>query len=149
MRHTHVSPIAKAVRATATKIPLFSSRPAAGFPTPGDDQIERILDINDLVVKHPAATFFVRVSGDSMEGAGIFSGDVLVVDRGIEAIDGHIVVAAVNGELVVKRLSVRGQGSERHLELVSENDTYAPIVLGDGEDCYLWGVVVGSVRQFI
>src|SRR6056297_954033 len=86
------------------KAPLYSSRPAAGFPAPGDDQVERVLDINDLVVRHPATTFFVRVEGDSMEGAGIYSGDVLVVDRGVETRHGVIVVAAVNGELVVKRL---------------------------------------------
>lgn len=124
--------------------PLFASRPAAGFPAPGDDLVERVLDINDLVVQHPEATFFVRVEGDSMEGAGIFSGDVLVVDRAVEARDGRIVVAAVNGELVVKRLFVRGQRHELH----SENNAYQPIVLGESEECYLWGVVVGSVRQF-
>src|SRR6056297_1953129 len=88
------------------KAPLYSSRPAAGFPAPGDDQVERVLDINDLVVQHPESTFFVRVEGDSMDGVGIFSGDVLVVDRAPEARDGSIVVAAVNGELVVKVLVV-------------------------------------------
>ena len=149
MSTTRAHPLASATVAGQQKTPLYASRPAAGFPAPGDDQVERVLDINDLVVKHPAATFFVRVEGDSMEGAGIFSGDVLVVDRGLEATDGHIVVAAVNGELVVKRLSVQGQGSERRLELVSENTAYAPIALGEGEECYLWGVVVGSVRQFV
>lgn len=129
---------------TSVTAPLFSSHPAAGFPAPGDDQIEKVLDINDLVVKHPASTFFVRVEGDSMEGAGIFSHDVLVVDRSIDAHDGRIVVAAVNGELVVKRLSLRN-GSQL---LVSENEAYSPIAIGDGEDCFIWGVVVGSVRQF-
>lgn len=123
---------------------LYASQPSAGFPAPGDDQVERVLDINDLVVKHPASTFFVRVAGDSMEGAGIFSGDVLVIDRAIEPKDGHIVVAAVNGEMVVKRLYVR-QGV---LELHSENETYSPIVVSEEEDCQVWGVVVGSVRQF-
>ncbi len=133
----------------AKPLPLYATRPAAGFPAPGDDLIERVLDINDLVVKHPASTFFVRVEGDSMIGAGIFSGDVLVIDRAIEARDGHIVVAAVNGELVVKRLSLRKTFEGSILELVSENDTYAPIVVGEDETCFLWGVVVGSVRQFI
>lgn len=130
-------------------MPLYASRPAAGFPAPGDDLIERVLDINDLVVKHPASTFFVRVEGDSMVGAGIFSGDVLVVDRAVEAGDGHIVVAAVNGELVVKRLSIESKGLNPLLRLVSENETYAPIVVGEDETCYVWGVVVGSVRQFL
>lgn len=126
------------------KMPFFASRPAAGFPAPGDDQVENILDINDLVVKNPASTFFVRVEGDSMEGAGILSGDVLVVDRAKDPKSGMIVVAAVNGELVVKRLSVRGG----KLELLSENPAYAPISVGESEECFIWGVVVGSVRQF-
>ncbi len=128
-----------------SKLQMFSSRPSAGFPAPGDDQVENILDINDLVVKNPASTFFVRVAGDSMTGAGIFDGDVLVVDRSKDAKDGLIVVAAVNGELVVKRLSIEGN---QHL-LVSENVSYNPIVVGADEECFIWGVVVGSVRQFI
>ncbi|MFZ2253561.1 MAG: translesion error-prone DNA polymerase V autoproteolytic subunit [Minisyncoccia bacterium] len=128
-----------------TEIPMFSSRPQAGFPSPGDDQIEKVLDINDLVVKHPASTFFVRVEGDSMEGAGIFSNDVLVVDRSITARDGLIVVAAVYGEMVVKRLKSVG---DTHI-LISENENYEPITVSGHEDCFIWGVVVGSVRQFI
>lgn len=128
----------------AEKVPMYTSRPSAGFPAPGDDQVERVLDINDLVVKHPASTFFVRVEGDSMEGAGIFSNDTLVIDRAIEPKDGHIVVAAVNGEMVVKRLYI-DQGV---LELHSENEAYGPIVVSQEEDCTVWGVVVGSVRQF-
>lgn len=124
---------------------MYSSRPQAGFPSPGDDQIEKVLDINDLVVRHPASTFFVRVEGDSMIGAGIFSGDVLVVDRSIVPKDGSIVVAAVYGELVVKRLRSRG---DTH-ELISENETYQPIAVQEHDDCFVWGVVVGSVRQFV
>lgn len=127
-----------------TQVPMFSSRPQAGFPSPGDDQIEKILDINDLVVKHPASTFFVRVEGDSMEGAGIFSDDVLVVDRSITPKDGLIVVAAVYGELVVKRLKAV---NDTHI-LISENINYEPITVSGHEDCFIWGVVVGSVRQF-
>ncbi len=146
--HTRVTTVSRLVGA-AQPLPLYASRPAAGFPAPGDDLVERVLDINDLVVKHPAATFFVRVEGDSMVGVGIFSGDVLVVDRAVEARDGHVVVAAVNGELVVKRLSFKKTAGGTMLQLVSENDTYAPIVVGEDETCFVWGVVVGSVRQFI
>lgn len=125
--------------------PLFSSRPAAGFPAPGDDLVERSLDINAYIVKNPTATFFVRTEGDSMEGARIFSGDVLVVDRSEEVKNGSIVVAAVYGELVVKRARFIGNA----LELVSENEAYAPISVTDTEDCFVWGVVVGSVRRFM
>jgi DNA polymerase V len=127
------------------KIPLFSSRPQAGFASPGDDHIEKVLDINDLVVKHPASTFFVRVEGDSMEGAGIFSRDVLVVDRSLTPKDGSIVVAAVYGEMVVKRLRAVGN---THV-LASENENYEPIPISNNDDCFIWGVVVGSVRQFV
>lgn len=133
------------VASSDAQFSMYSSRPQAGFPSPGDDLIEKVLDINDLVVKHPASTFFVRVEGDSMIGAGIFSGDVLVVDRSITPKDGLIVVAAVYGELVVKRLRSRG---ETH-ELISENEAYPPISISENEDCFVWGVVVGSVRQFI
>lgn len=125
-------------------LPLYSSRPAAGFPAPGDDVVERSLDLNDLLISHPDATFFVRVEGDSMEGAGIFSGDVLVVDRSLTPRSGDVVVAAVFGELVVKRFFQVAARSE----LRSEHPAYEPIVLHEAEDCFLWGVVVGSVRTF-
>jgi DNA polymerase V len=106
--------------------------------------VETSLNIHDLVVKHPEATFFVRVEGDSMEGVGIFSGDVLVVDRAVTPTAGRIVVAAVEGGLVVKRLKViAGQ-----MLLASENPDYPDIALQENSDCYVWGVVVGSVRQF-
>jgi DNA polymerase V len=133
------------VLSTSDKMPLYSARPQAGFPSPGDDHIEKVLDINDLVVKHPASTFFVRVEGDSMEGAGIFSGDVLVVDRSLNPKDSSIVVAAVYGEMVVKRLRARGE----IYDLISENPAYAPIAISGNDDCVIWGVVVGSVRQFV
>jgi len=133
------------VTTNRTDIPLYSSRPQAGFPAPGDDQIEKVLDINDLVVKNPASTFFVRVEGDSMEGAGIFSGDVLVIDRSLTPKDGSIVVAAVYGEMVVKRLLKKG---DTHI-LASENKNYEPIQVTGHEDCLIWGIVVGSVRQFV
>jgi len=125
--------------------PLYLSRPSAGFPSPGDDLVEASLNINDYVVENPTATFFVRAQGDSMEGAGIFSGDVLVVDRSYEVAEGTIVVAAVYGELVVKRVRMK-KGT---LFLVSENNTYEPLPVRDTEDCFIWGVVVGTVRKFV
>lgn len=128
----------------SSALPFYGSRPAAGFPAPGDDLVEKVLDINDLVVRHPEATFFVRVEGDSMQGAGIYSGDVLVVDRAITPADRSIVVAAVYGEMVVKRLCKRGNT----FILASENEAYEPILVSENEDCRVWGVVVGSVRQF-
>lgn len=141
---TVATEIARATEARSSARALYASQPAAGFPAPGDDQVERVLDINDLVVTHPEATFYVRVAGDSMIDAGIFPNDVLVVDRAIEARHGMIVVAAVNGELVVKELHKNGNRHELH----SANAAYAPIVLGDDEEAVIWGTVVGSVRQF-
>lgn len=130
---------------TRSPLPLMSSHPQAGFPAPGDDYVEKVLDINDLVVKHPASTFFVRVEGDSMEGAGIFSRDVLVVDKSLTPKSGNIVVAAVYGEMVVKRLTAKGN---THV-LSSENEQYEPIHVTENDDCFIWGVVVGSIRQFL
>jgi DNA polymerase V len=124
--------------------PLFASQPAAGFPAPGDDLVEKPLDLNDLLIHNPTATFFVRVAGDSMEGAGIFNGDILVVDRSVTASDGKIVVAAVYGEMVVKRL----RKYPHKAELISENDSYEAIVINEVDDIYIWGVVVGSARVF-
>lgn len=122
--------------------PLYASQPAAGFPAPGDDEVERPLDLNDLLVENPASTFFVRVAGDSMEGARIFDGDILVVDRSISPQIGKIVVAAVYGEMVVKRL----QKYQSRLALVSENDNYEPIIVDNNDDCFVWGIVTGIVR---
>lgn len=129
---------------SGTPLPLFVSRPAAGFPAPGDDEVEKALDLNDLLIENPTATFFVKVEGDSMEGAGIFSGDVLVVDRSLDPTHGRIVVAAVYGEMVVKRLDK----SATKTRLLSEQVGYAPIDVSDNDDCFIWGVVVGSVRLF-
>lgn len=125
-------------------VPLYSSAPAAGFPAPGDDLVEAELNVHDLLVRHPEATYFVRVQGNSMEGAGIFSGDILVVDRSVEPQHGMIVVAAVGGGMVVKRL--RKDGGE--LYLVSEHADYEPILVNESNECFVWGVVTGSVRQF-
>jgi DNA polymerase V len=125
-------------------LPLYASRPSAGFPAPGDDLVENPLDLNDLLIDNPTSTFFVKVEGDSMEGAKIFSGDILVVDRSVEPISGLIVVAAVYGEMVVKRLDISVNGSF----LKSEKEGYEPIILTDNDDCFIWGIVVGSVRIF-
>ncbi len=124
--------------------PLYVTRPSAGFPVPGDDTFDEALNVHDLLVEHPQATFFVRVAGDSMEGVGIFSGDILVVDRSIRPRHGSIVVAAVYGEMVVKQVQLQAD----RLALTSAKEGYDPIVIVNGEDCVVWGVVVGSVRRF-
>lgn len=124
--------------------PLYASAVAAGFPSPADDFIESALDLNEHLIAHPAATFMVRVDGSSMTGAGIFSGDLLIVDKSVEARAGHIVIAVVNGELTVKRLIKGAQG----WLLKAEHPDYPPTPIGPDAECVLWGVVTGSVRRF-
>ncbi len=121
---------------------LASATVAAGFPSPASDYVEGALDLNELLVKRPAATFFVRCSGESMTGAGIFPGDILIVDRALEAADGAIVVAAVDGEFTVKRLRVKG--GEMWLE--AENPAFKPIKARKGSEWRIWGVVSSSIR---
>ena len=124
------------------KPPQMSSSVSAGFPSPAADYVEASLDLNELLVKHPAATFFVRCSGDSMTGAGIYQGDILVVDRSVEPRDGMIVVAAIGGEFTVKRLSIK----EGEAWLMPENPAYKPIKAGEGVELAIWGVVTSSIR---
>jgi DNA polymerase V len=120
-------------------------RSPCGFPSPADDHRERALDLNEYLVRHPAATCFVTVSGTSREGAGIRHGDTLVVDRSVEPYRGAIVIAAVDGELTVKRLHTAGG----RLYLQAENSAFPPIEIRPDQDCVVWGVVVGVVRKLV
>jgi DNA polymerase V len=124
--------------------PLFLSRVPAGFPSPAEDYVEGSLDLNEHLIQHKEATFFVRVRGDSMTGAGIRNGDLLVVDRAREAGDGDIVIAVVDGELTVKRLCRRGG----HLRLLPENPCFQPIEFKDGQELVVWGVVTSFIHRF-
>ena len=126
-------------------IPSFLSGVQAGFPSPAEDYIEKTLDINELVVEHPAATFFVRVEGDSMQDAGIQTGDILVVDRSLDASSGKIVIAVLNGEFTVKRLRMDDSG----VYLVPENPRFPPIKVGEDAECTIWGVVSYVIHKAI
>jgi DNA polymerase V len=128
---------------TRYALPVFLGRLPAGFPSPADDYIEGKLDLNRHLIKHPAATFFVRVTGDSMIGAGIHSGDLLVVDRSLEAADRHVVVAVLDGELTVKRL-FKQQGV---LRLLPENLHYQPIEISGQHTFEIWGVVTSVIHS--
>lgn len=123
------------------KAPLYLMAIKAGFPSPADDYVEKTLDLHEHLIRHPAATFFVRVSGDSMAPL-ITHGDILVVDRALTPYSGSIIIAAVNGELTVKRL-VEQNGTTL---LVPENQSYEPIALTPEIDCTVWGVVVHIIR---
>ncbi len=118
----------------------FISRVAAGFPSPADDYIERHLSLDELLIKHPSATYLVRAEGDSMIGSGIFNQDILLVDRSLTPRHGDIVVAAIEGELTCKFLNLKTR------QLVSANPKYAPIPIPDELDCMIEGVVISSVR---
>ncbi len=124
-------------------ISLFLSLIHAGFPSPADDYVDTVLDLNELVIRHPAATFFVRVKGESMENAAIYENDVLVVDRSIEAFDGAIVVAILDGEFTVKRL----RKTHDALYLLPENPRYKPIKITDESDFQVWGVVTYIIHR--
>ena len=125
------------------ELPLFLSRIRAGFPSPADDYLDKKLDLNEHLIKHPSATFFVKVKGDSMIKAGINSGDILVVDRSLEPKDKKIVVAVVNGEFTVKRVrNVRDK-----LYLFSENDDYPAIEIKEESDFEFWGVVIHVIHS--
>tara|TARA_Y100000589_G_scaffold307702_1_gene323590 strand:+ start:116 stop:700 length:585 start_codon:yes stop_codon:yes gene_type:complete len=124
-------------------LPLYSSKVPAGFPSPADDHMEGKLDLNTHLVKHPTATFFVKASGDSMLGAGIHDGDILVVDRSLEPRKGKVVIAAVDGQLTVKRLQKKGSKTF----LVPENKKFRSIELNENTDVKIWGVVTNVIHK--
>ena len=126
-------------------LPLYLSPVQAGFPSPADDYMEEKLDLHKFVVKNEVATFFLRASGNSMEGAGIFDGDLLVVDRSVEATNNKIVIAALDGELTVKRL-LRQRGK---VYLAPENPEYPKFDITNREYVHIWGVVTYVVHKVL
>jgi len=125
-------------RNTVSHLSVFVHVPvAAGFPSPAGDYIETPLDLNELIISRPAATFFIRAIGESMSGAGIQDGDLLVVDRSLEAASGDIVVASIHGEFTVKRF-VRAHGIA-HLE--PANAAFPSIIIDAQSETEIWGVV--------
>lgn len=127
--------------------PLFLARVRAGFPSPADDHLDTVLSLDDLVRGTPQATFFVRVEGDSMTDAHICDGDVLVVDRAREPADGDIVVAALDGELTVKRLHARSVRGVLRVSLHAAHPGYRPIAVAPEQDFAVWGVVTHAVHK--
>ena len=126
----------------AQVIPLYGHSISAGFPSPADDFVDNRLDLNQLLIQNKAATFFLRVKGDSMIGAGINDGDIIVCDRSLKPVDGSVLVAVVDGELTVKRLVYRNGVAELH----AENSKYSPIRFKEGQELSYWGVVTSSVH---
>jgi len=124
-------------------LPLLLAGVQAGFPSPADDFIDKRLDLNEHLISHPAATFFVRAVGNSMLGAGIHDGDLLVVDRAIEPSAGKVVMAAIGGELTVKRLERKGE----RLLLAPANSDYPSFDVTAREDFEIWGVVTHVIHK--
>ncbi len=129
--------------AEPSPLPMYLSRIPAGFPSPADDHVERSLDLHQHLLAHPDASFFLRVSGDSMRDYGIHDGDLLIVDRAVEAKEGMIVVAALDGDLTVKRLG-RHRGRPA---LLPGNPDYAPIPIGEDQELVVWGVVLHVIHS--
>ena len=121
---------------------LFEGKVSAGFPSPAADYEEDKLDLNRYLIKNPAATFFVRVTGDSMTGAGIYSGDLLVVDRSLEPRDKSVVIAVIDGELTVKRIRI----GNKKITLEPENENYSVQQITEDTDFQVWGVVTNVIH---
>ena len=116
---------------------------SAGFPSPATDYMENKLDLNEYLIKHPAATFIVKTSGSSMTSASIYSDDLLIVDRSIVPKNNNIVIASIFGDLTVKKLKKK----EKSLFLVSANDDYPSIEVKEEMECFIWGVVTYIIHE--
>ncbi|MCD4697118.1 MAG: translesion error-prone DNA polymerase V autoproteolytic subunit [Bacteroidales bacterium] len=125
------------------ELPLFSSQIPAGFPSPAEDFLEKRLDLNDYLIRNKPATFLVKVHGQSMINAGIFDGDMVVVDRSIEAVNGKIILGVLNGEFTIKRLVKKNN----EIILAPENEQFKPIEISPEMDFIIWGVVTFSLHK--
>ena len=130
--------------ATELLIPIFTSRVQAGFPSPADDHLEDTLDLNTHLIHHQEATFFVKAQGDSMIGAGIHQGDILIVDKSLTPKSGKIVIAVVDGEFTVKRL----HKYKGNITLKAENPEFKDIKIRGADELIIWGVVTSVIHQY-
>jgi DNA polymerase V len=118
-------------------LPFVSATVSAGFPSPAEDYVEKSLDLNQYIIKHPSATFYIRVKGNSMEGAGISDGDLLVVDRALEPRENDIAVCVIDSEFTVKRIMKKKDS----IYLVPENPQYKPLKITENNNFQIWGIV--------
>jgi DNA polymerase V len=134
--------ICHAITQTALSLPCTDSRISAGFPSPAMDFTDKTIDLNEYLIKHPAATFFGRVKGDSLKNAGIEDGDLLIIDRSLEPMNGKIAVCYLDGEFTAKRI-------KKHREevwLMPENENYPPIKMQPGNELIIWGIVTYVIK---
>lgn len=127
---------------TTFKAPCYLSKVRAGFPSPADDYVDRKLDLNEYLIKHPAATFYCWTEGESMEGVGIYDGDLLIVDRAERPMQGDVVVASLDGELTCKILDIHNR------QLRAANDLFSPIAIRENSDFEIEGLVINAIRFF-
>jgi len=131
------------IKNTQINIPVFLDKVSAGFPSPATDYMENKLDLNEYLIKHPAATFIVKANGSSMVNADIYSGDLLIVDRSIVPKNNNIVIASIFGDLTVKKVKKK----EKSLFLVSANNDYPSIEVKEEMECFIWGVVTYIIHE--
>lgn len=141
MSFTILGPIAE----VGMELPLFSFQVPAGFPSPAADHIEAHISLDQVLNIRAPHVYLVKITGDSMQGAGIFDGDLAVVDRSLEPAHGHVVVALLNNDPLCKRLCIRG----KDVVLLSENSKYPPRYVLEGDELAIWGVIIGSVRSHV
>jgi DNA polymerase V len=128
---------------TYQRIPVYQCPVPAGFPSPAEDYLDRPLDFNELLIAHPAATFAVRVSGESMIGLGIFPGDIAVIDRALTAQNGSVILAVLEGAFTIKILRRKGE----RLWLEAANPAYKPVEINEASQFEIWGVVRHAIRM--
>ncbi|MFT6084472.1 MAG: DNA polymerase V [Alphaproteobacteria bacterium] len=126
-----------------TYIPLFNNAVSAGFPSPADDYIDKKLDLNEYLIKHPAATYFIRCNSNAMNGCGIYEGDLLIVDKSLNPDHNKIIIAEYDGELILRRLQKTSNG----ICLVSSNKNYATIHIHKTENFSVWGIVTNTIHK--
>ena len=131
------------IKNTQINTPVFLDKISAGFPSPATDYMENKLDLNEYLIKHPAATFIVKASGSSMVNADIYSGDLLIVDRSVTPKSNNIVIASIFGDLTVKKLKKK----EKSFFLVSANEEYPNIEVKEEMECFIWGVVTYIIHE--
>ncbi|WP_066257084.1 LexA family protein [Hydrogenophaga flava] len=145
MNSISVSCTPRPLAAVPLLLPMPETNVQAGFPSPAEDFAVNRLDLTEILVRHPQATFVLRVAGASMRDMGIDDGDLLVVDRALKAVHGHNVVAVVDGEFTVKQLHQRAG----RMKLKAANPTYPDIVPKDGQTIEVWGVVTSCIKRFV
>jgi DNA polymerase V len=130
--------------ATELELPFVDVGISAGFPSPADDFIELTIDLNKHLIKHRDSTFFAKVKGHSMKDAGIFDGDLLIIDKSLAPQNGKIAICQIDGEFTVKRIKIE----KDIVWLVAENEAYQPIKVTEENDLMIWGIVIHSIKSF-